>query len=304
MSPDQQTALDIMAGTDRDVPIIDPRTVPVRFSNLKRMGQSPKHYWHACQSGYEQTLSMRLGSGTHAMLFNEPWTVWTGDPGSKKKPVRNGKKYEKFANDNAGKVIMSIGEYRKARAMSEAIKRKERAMELLTEGRREHTIRWQCLDRACTSRPDVFTRSRVVELKTTKCADPNRFARDGRWMAYHAQIAFYLDAVLASGLGTPDSAYVVAVESAPPYPVTVLRLTERAIDIGRRMCRLWLEQVLACEAENYWPGYIESDGVFDVADDEDEEVFLTRGGVPLDEAGDAESPAALVEEVADEEGLF
>jgi len=304
MSPDEQTALDIMAGPYGDEPEIDPRTVPVRFSNLKRIGQSPMHYWHAVQHGYEETLPMRLGSGVHALLFDQPWTVWTGS-GTGKKPVRNGKVWDAFERDNIDKCILSIGEYRKARAISEAVKRKERAYELLTEGVRESPISWTCLGRACASRPDVRNPGRIVELKSTKCAEPGRFARDGRWRAYHAQLAFYLDAVIQSGLGTPDRAYIVAVESAPPYPVTVLRLTERAIDIGRRMCRLWLEQLLACEAEEYWPGYLESDAEFDIPD---EEGSLIIDGETVSLGGEANdnAPSTMFEEVPEDtdEQLF
>lgn len=305
MTPDQQTALDIMAGPYGNERIVDPRTVPVRFSNLKRMGQSPVHYWHSVQrdSG-DETLSMRLGSGTHAMVFGQPWTVWTGDPTSDKKPVRNGKKWDAFARDNADKCIMSIGEYRKARALSEAIKRNERAMELLAgpESVREQTIKWKYLNRECTSRPDVRSPGRVVDLKTTKCAEPGRFARDGRWRSYHAQLAFYLDAVIASGLGTPSAAYIVAVENAPPYPVTVLRLTDRAIELGRRMCRLWFEQLLACEDGNYWPGYLECDAEFDIPDDEGE-LIIGGEAVPLgdDSANDTGGSSELFEEVSDED---
>lgn len=268
MSPDEQTALDIMAGTDADAPIVDPRTVPVRFSNLKKMSQSPVHYWHAVQHGFDETLPMRLGSGVHAMLFDQPWTVWTGGTAGKK-PVRNGKKWDAFEQDNAGKCIMSIGEYRRARAITESVKRNERAAELLfdTGTIREQPISWTCLGRACASRPDVRHPGRIVELKSTKCAEPGRFARDGRWRAYHAQLAFYLDAVIQSGLGTPSAAYVVAVETLPPYPVTVFRLTERAIELGRRMCRLWLEQLLMCESADHWPGYLECDAEFDIPDD-------------------------------------
>lgn len=315
MTPDQQTALDIMAGPYDAEEVVDPRTVPVRFSNLKAMARSPVHYWQAVQRGFEETLPMRLGSGIHAMLFNQPWTVWTGS-GNGKKPVRSGKAWDAFEQNNIDKTILSIAEYKRARAITESIKRKERAMELLFAPGTVHEkqINWTCLGRACSSRLDGRHPARVIELKSTKCSDPVRFSNDGRWRAYHAQCAFYLDAdrfdrerssiVVPSASGTPTPAFVIAVESTPPFPVTVLRLTERAIDIGRRMCRLWLERVLACEAEDYWPGYIDGDAEFDVPDEDEEGgPVLTMGGVPLgdDSANDTGGSSELFEEVSDDD---
>lgn len=304
MTPDEQTALDIMAGTDSDIPYVDPRTVPVRFSNLKMIGKSPAHYRHAVQRGWDPSLSRRVGSGTHAMMFDLPWTVWTGS-GNGKKPVRNGGPWEAFRNANPGKAIMSIGEYRKSRAISDSLKRNDRAMELLRGPGtvREQQVSWKCLDRECVSTPDVRGPGYVVDLKTDKCAEPGKFAKSGRWYGYHAQLAFYLDAVAAAGLGKPDRAYIVAVENVAPYPVTILRLTDRALDLGRRMCRIWLEQLLVCEADDYWPGYVESDAEFDVPD---EEQTLIIDGETVQLGGEAnDNDSDLVEEVdPDEEGLF
>jgi hypothetical protein len=45
------------------------------------------------------------------------------------------------------------------------------------------------------------------------------------------------------------------VEPVEPYVVTVLRAEEDVLELGRRCVRLWMEQLLTCEAANQWPGY-------------------------------------------------
>jgi hypothetical protein len=66
------------------------------------------------------------------------------------------------------------------------------------------------------------------------------------------------------------------------------------------MCRLWLEQLLSCEAEGYWPGYLESDAEFDIPEDDTE---LIIGGESV-QLGANDNAPGLLEEVPDEEGLF
>ena len=244
---------------------VDPRTVPVRFSTLKQFARSPAHYYHAVQSGYDETASMRLGSGVHAMLLGQPVVKYSGK-------TRNGKEWEAFKANFPGQTILNSREWSEAEQIVSSILRDPLAKRVLTDGETviEQRIDWTWQGRAFRSTPDVRTADRVVDLKTCRCAEPDRFARSAIWMSYHAQLALYLDAVRESGLGTPREAFVVAVESSPPYPVTVLRLTERALDQGRRLCRLWFERLLQCEAANEWPGYVQSIAELDVPDETDD----------------------------------
>lgn len=247
---------------------------PVRFSHLKHMSRSAAHCRHAMESGWEDTLAMRVGSGTHALLFDQPVAIYPGK-------VRNGKAWEAFEEENAGRCILNQSEHAKAEAIADAIGCNRQAFDLLFGGDvvHEQTIIWDQLGRACSGTPDVRSDRYIVDLKTTKCADPQRFTRDATFRSYHAQLAWYLDGVVASGLGTPSEAYIVAVESTPPHCVTVLRLTDNAIDQGRRQCRVWFERFLSCERDDVWPGYVESVVDFDI------ETELELTGFDDDEPG-------------------
>lgn len=232
--------------------------VAVRFSNLKHMARSPAHYQEALRY-VPETSSMRLGSLVHSLvLTNAAPRVFAG--------IRRGKAWDAFRQEHANEEIYTQSEYDSAKPIADAVRASPLARQFLV-GEHELALNWRTLGRACRGTMDAFGPERVVELKTTKDARPEHFSRDARWRGYHAQLAWYLDGLVASGYGTASKAYIIAVESSPPYPVTVLQLTDRAISEGRRLCRLWLEQLLACEASNIWPAYCESIVEFDVPDD-------------------------------------
>lgn len=249
--------------------IIDPRGVPVRFSHLKAMAQSPAHCFNAFQeSERRETLAIRIGSGVHAMLFDQPVVRWEGK-------VRNGKVWDAFKAAHAGAAILTRKEWARAEALASAIRRHDEASELLFGAGviHERTIQWEQCGRARRSTPDVRGPHYVAELKTTRCAEPGRFVRDGLFRAYNAQIADQMLAVQHETGKWPGKGYVIAVESMPPYPVTVFELTPRALERGEQLCRLWLERLLVCEADNHWPAYRECIEMFDTPDDDVELIF-------------------------------
>lgn len=245
--------------------MIDPRTVPVRFSALKEMDRSPLHYWQAAQDDRDETLAMRLGSGAHARLFDKPIALWDqpAKNGAGKAP-RNGAAWEEFQKENPDALILNASELAEADAMAAAVRANEIAMRVLRDTVCEKTILWDLQGRACRSTPDARSRLHVVEFKTAQSAEPGKFQRDAFFRRYHAQLAFYADAIKASGEGEPAEAYIVAVESSPPYAVSVMRLTDRALDHGRWLYTGWMERVLDCERANVWPSYSDAVLTWDV----------------------------------------
>lgn len=233
---------------------------PVHFTHLKHMARSPQHYYQSAHGdGWPDAHALRFGRGAHAILFDQPHAVFEGK-------VRRGAAWEQFKEENRDAVWLNPKEYSQAETLANAIQKHSDARQLMfSDGvRLEGRIEWTQLGRACAGTPDVRSSTYIVDLKTTKSAHPDRFIRDATWRSYHAQLAWYLDGVRLSGLGKPTEAYVVAVESTPPHTVTVFRLTEQAIDQGRRLCRIWLERVIGCERDGYWPGYTQAIVPFDV----------------------------------------
>jgi hypothetical protein len=240
-------------------------SLPVRFSNLKRMAQSPAHYLAAAQ---DQKPHLERGSALHSLVLGGKEVI--AYPGK----VRRGKEWEAFQADHPESLILTQTESGRTFAMAAAVQANKLAMTVL-EGRHELEIDWSLAGRAMQAHVDVVGpgNAYVTELKGTQCGAPDRFAHLALRYAYHAQLASYMDAVASSGEGEPREAYVVAVESSAPYVVTTLRLTERALDQGRRLFRLWFERLRACEESGEWPGYAQSIVPLDAPEDELELIF-------------------------------
>lgn len=226
-------------------------TEPLRFWNLSRMAKSPMHYEHALTAEDDPTYAMERGSSVHAIVFGTQRVL--AYPGK----TRAGKEWEAFKAANADALILTRNEYEKSCSMAEAVWNHAEAMELLT-GITEKTLHFEFMGRPARATPDCRAQDRVTELKTTMNTEPEKLMRHCQRMHYHAQLAWYRDAVLLSGEGQPRDAYIVAVESSAPHPVTVLRLTERTLDQGARAVRLWFERLRACEESNFWPPYVQS----------------------------------------------
>jgi PDDEXK-like uncharacterized protein DUF3799 len=247
--------------------------LPVRFSRLSKMRQSPAHYKWALDHDGDETKALRLGRAVHSFLLGgDSVVVYDGR--------RSGAKWEAFEQDNAGKIILIPSEIESAIGMRASLQNHDEAMSLLSLSRREEKIMWTFAGRTCQSTPDAFDVKQLTELKTTRSADPSRFVRDAIWRGYHAQCDFYRTALShrdKDWAGPHRRCSIVAVESAPPYPVTVLHLTERALEAGHKLWRLWWERMVSCEQSGYWPAYTESAVPFDV-EDQDDDFSLVIGG--------------------------
>lgn len=245
--------------------IVDPRTIPVRFSRLKHMSQSAAHYWQACQDDNDDTIAMRFGRGFHALCLGTPVHRWTGKN-------RNSNEYKEFVENNPDTEVMSVKEWDTAHRMFEAIKRHKTADELLfgKDSILEETIEWTFGGRKCTSRPDARRGTELlVDLKSTMCSEPRKFNRDAVFRGYHSQFSYYGHAIADRFGAFPTSSFCVAVEKKKPHVVTVLELPKETLEEGEKAWRLWWENLMVCEAANVWPGYteaIEKIEVFDTGD--------------------------------------
>jgi hypothetical protein len=228
---------------------VDPRSVPCRFSTLKQFARSPAHYHYAVQRGYDETAAMRLGSGVHAQLFDQPFRVFSGR--------RAGKEWAAFKADGEG-LILNDKEHAEASVIVASLRAHTTAMRLLfTDTKIETRIDWDWNGRAFRSTPDAAGFRHCVDLKCLRSSEPERAVWQSRNMHYHAQAALYRRALNSKGASIKES-YLVIVESKPPHPVTVMRFTDTALEAGDRACALWNERRRECEDSGVYPGYVQT----------------------------------------------
>ena len=96
----------------------------------------------------------------------------------------------------------------------------------------------------------------VADLKVTSSTEPYDFSVHAWKMLWHAQLAWYVDGIVANG-GRCDQALLIGVESNPPHNVTVLLVPPDLIKDGRKSIALWSEKLRACDASGVFPGYVQ-----------------------------------------------
>lgn len=252
--------------------LLDPRSVALRFSHLKAISQSPAHALQAVQDDREETLALRLGAGTHAIAFGKPVAIWDQPAKTGKgKAPRNGSAWDDFRGEHPDAIILNRKEHDQAQQVARAIQSHGLASELLFAPSviHEQTLEWVQDGRKRRSTPDARGPDHVVELKTTRCAEPRKFERDARFRGYHVQLADQGMAIAAVTGWPPLRYYIVSVETVKPYVVHVQQLTERAIARGEQLAWAWFRQFRACEDAGQWPGYSREATAFDVPEDDD-----------------------------------
>lgn len=270
---------DIETDLDDSAPVAsDTRDQPLRYSVLKLMKQSAAHARAAAlRQSDGPSLALRLGSGAHALTFGTPEVVvFDGKQ-------RRGKDWDAFQAAHPGAVILSAKEYTKAKGMADSIAANEVARRVLFAPNviREQRIDWTWNGRAWRSTPDAQMFRVLAELKTTRCSDPAVFWRDALRLSYHVQLAIYRRAIHQVTGVKPQTVYLFAVESVPPYVVTPFKLTERSLEHGDMLAERWHEQFLKCEASGQWPGYttgVEELDVYDPEDEHDAQVARAMAG--------------------------
>lgn len=238
--------------------------LPVRFSHLRAFGRSAMHGHHARLNEMAQTTAMQRGTAVHALLFGNRQVC--GYPGA----TRRGKEYDAFVAEHPDTEILTMAEFDKARRMADAVRQCELAQPVL-QGVAEETLlfRWNGLD--CRATPDIRGTNFITELKTSATADPVRFTWQALKMQYHAQMRMQQLACSISNypdsFPPPQDCYIVCVESADPFPVTVFRIEEKALEMGEKLLVLWSERLKNCEASNTFPPYVSCIVPLDVPDE-------------------------------------
>jgi exodeoxyribonuclease VIII len=225
----------------------------VSASHLHAVAASPYHYWsrfiNPDRPPSVQTAAMKLGSLTHCAVL-EP------DELSKRYGIApdrrtNAGKAVAAEMEAAGIEAVTAPEMEQAMAMAASVRSHQAAAALLRDGKAEQSFWWDDIPTGlrCKCRPDWYTGSTIVDLKTTTDASPKGFARSVAQWRYHVQQNHYLAGTFA------ERFVFIAVEKQYPFCVGVYELDDAAALYGETERRTNLQTIADCRAISEWPGY-------------------------------------------------
>lgn len=246
----------------------------VNWSALKHMMRSPAHYAaERVRKPPTDTDDFRLGRAVHAAVF-EPdvfrhhFVTWDG--GS-----RRGKEWEAFTAAHVGRTILTMQQTLQASVLAQAVRSHRGAMKYLAEGEPEQTLMWAHSTTEaresvvngvpgigffngqvtkCKGRLDWIAPAAIVDLKTTRDAEPEAFGTSAWRLAYYGQAAWYADGYeRVTGRRLPF--VIIAVEKAHPYVVQTYRVPDEYLEQGRELYRALLDRLHVCQRNGDWPGY-------------------------------------------------
>ncbi len=244
----------------------------VNHSTLERVRRSPAHAREEALHPKEPTAALALGHAFHVRLL-EPHRFaleYTTGPTINRRTKIGRSVWARFERENAGRFLLKPEEAQLYDRMAEAVLAHPVAAQLLAgRGASELAFVWRDAETSllCKGRVDRLGELGgwpfVVDVKSTRDASPQAFARSITAYGYHRQTAYYragLDALRPAA----RRATIIAVEKEPPYAVAVYELAERALEQGEREFRAALARYRECVESGIWPAYGDDLGLIDL----------------------------------------
>jgi hypothetical protein len=247
------------------------------------MLKSPFHYKNKDMVNFTESKSMRIGSMVHTLalephLFDSEYIIkpellplpkvgrlkdlgkeefeWQKED-RQKVVEQNALKTEDFALKLRDDVcVADEKEVETARIMTASLTDNNQIDSLLMGCDVEKSIFWtdEKTGIALKARPDAWNGSLIIDLKTTKSADPRKFMYSCLDYGYFIQAAMIQEALRSIGQ-VMDRYIIVCVENSAPYAPAIFVLSEAAIEYGYSKFRLCLDKLSECMKTGEWPSY-------------------------------------------------
>lgn len=225
---------------------------------------------------YEETNSMRLGTGIHALAlepeeFEDRYVVvpdFHKDPGNKTSDgTRSDSKatrYYKdtvsdFLNANRGKIAMDSSEYRKVLKATQAIAGHKEAAPLVKNAAKEQTVFGDICGVPFKGRIDLLDlefKGCISDVKTTQSCNKYKFSHACRTYFYPQKLSIYRELVRQAHGITLD-VKIIAQETSGAFDTAVFELDSDELDTVFSEVVKLIERYKQAQVEDYWPG---SDG--------------------------------------------
>jgi len=229
-------------------------------SAVGKLLQSPAHFHQWANEERKQTDAMLLGEIIHMGVleperFKEKLYVW-------EKPLERSSAADKKAREEehahaalAGNIVVEKAMFNSAIRVIHAIHSHKKAAALLAGARTEVTMLWNDpkYHIPCKARLDVLRADGVVcDVKTTKDASPEEFARSAANYRYHAQAAMYWIAHEVCLDKSPEAFVWITAETEPPYGVAVYMIERPALLAGNSLVNKAMARYREALQRNEW----------------------------------------------------
>lgn len=248
-------------------------------SHLKLLWErSPAHMIHQIKHPPPPTEAQRLGAAIHdAVLLPDEFPVrWAlggsvcegerqdGTPCAKQGSARVGGRWYCHLHQPSAEpdsvTVLRPEQVNLVVRVRSALAEHPLAQRFLS-GAPERSAWWtdEATGTLCKGRFDLLSDVKpvIVDLKTTKNAAPESFARDVNRFGYHIQAAHYLAGAAALDLDA-ERFLVVAVEKEPPHGIALYEIGEEWLRPARVILRNLLDRFAWCRERDEWPGYPET----------------------------------------------
>jgi len=228
-------------------------------TSLKTLAtKTPAHYqWDKAHP--KSSAAFDIGTAAHSLILEQDESgVVVIDVETKR-----GKAWTEPADaaTAAGKIALTAKEWVQVKAMRDSVMAHPVARELFTEHKAEESVFWKEDGLTLKCRPDAWKPGLLVDLKTTRDANPNTFGKTAHEYGYHQSAAHYIDGVKAA-TGEELPFHFVLVEKTEPYLVSVVaELDIEAVNIGRQLNDRAKRIFRECVTSNNWPGYPTAENV-------------------------------------------
>lgn len=221
--------------------------------------KSPFHYKNADKF---ESDAQRFGTAIHTAVlephaFEEQFMRASED--------RRGNQWKDLKNtaELNNQTALTFSEYDDALRVRDAL-HKNPLIQKITSGDNaiEHSGFWKDEETGvdCRCRPDLYNPKLKImaDLKSTRDARPNKFARAVSDYGYHMQDSYYRDGWNAAQGGAVDAFIFIAVESKAPFAHVIYELDDESFAVGKLLARQSLNKYAECKKNDTWPSYFDN----------------------------------------------
>lgn len=245
-----------------------PEYAALRYINASALCEvaerSCMHARYRLDHGVDTSEAKEFGVAVHAAILEpERYAECFAVAPDVDRRTRAGKEqYAAWRAQNPGVVELDDDEAARIEGIRAAV-RGHRLARTLTSvaGHREITLLWSREGWGCKARLDKLAwpnadTGLIIDLKSTRNAEPSAFARDAIRLGYHRKAAWYIDAV-KQVYGKPACFVMIAVESEPPHGVSVHDFADEALRCGAAEMDAAFGRYALCLRNGSFVGYPE-----------------------------------------------